>query len=707
MLPFKTNVKIFIIEYVCAVLLQTIYAVSISGLEAARVVLMGLLPAIFMVFIALKIRKDVVLIRCMYLASITTFVFMCLYMNLMSAIAFLFLAMGVTIALFINYKILMEYFIVTLTVLLGIAGYEIVVEGSNASIDIRIYITYMMMYAFAFVALLFIVIGVNKYKEEMEEKNEVAKEALNAKSNFLANMSHEIRTPMNAIYGMAELLEEKDFPTEEKNYIAVIKNSSENLLSIINEILDFSKVDSGKMTLDLVSYSINNMLNDVISIIRFRLRDKNVEMLIDIDPMIPSGLIGDEIRIKQILINVLNNAVKFTNRGNVMLRMRWKSTSSKEGILKIAVEDTGIGISPENIEKLFTAFGQLDTKKNRNVEGTGLGLAIVKDLIDLMEGNIRVESILKKGSTFYIDIPQKISDLDPCDFVADEENVSIDNDNYSIPFIAPKAKVMIVDDNKVNLQVAKELMKLFGFEATLVESGQEAIDKVDRHLVTYDLIFMDHMMPFMDGVEATKQIRAMQDDYAKRVPIVALTANAIKGVEEQFEEAGMNDYLSKPIKLDALAKILSKWIPLAKQFSPDTSIDEIELKDSKIDYEFMNREEILECLEGVDTKTGIKNCAGSINVYFDLLQTFAASNMADTINKYYESEDLENYCVTVHAIKGAAKNIAAHDIADKAYSLERAAKRGDVHYIWDNHDELIKEYTDLVKLLKQIFFGTK
>ena len=705
MVPFKTNVRIFIIEYICVVILQTFYAVTVSGIEVAGIVSMGLLPALFMALIAVNVKNDVMVIRCMYLASITTFIILSYILNVQGSITFMFLAMAVTMALFINKRILGEYYIVTTLVLVAIG----IIQGTNvdASTDIRLYITYVMLYACALTTMLYIVHGVENYKKSMEEKNEIAREALETKSNFLANMSHEIRTPMNAIYGMAELLEEKAFDAEDKRYIAVIKNSSENLLSIINEILDFSKVDSGKMILDEIPYDINNMLDDVISIIRFRLREKNVSLQIDIDKNIPVQPIGDEMRIRQILINLLNNSVKFTNRGTIVLRMRWKEVENDSGILKIAVEDTGIGISEENIGKLFTAFGQLDTKKNRNVEGTGLGLAIVKDLVNLMNGDIRVESMITKGSSFYVDIPQKVYDVTPCEFEASESESYSSNEHYEIPFISPKAKVLIVDDNKVNLQVAKELMKLFGFEATLVESGQEAIDKVVKHLVTYDIIFMDHMMPFMDGVEATKQIRLLDDEYAKNVPIIALTANAIKGVETQFRDAGMNDYLPKPIKLDQLSRVLSKWIPLNKQFAPSTPVEKIDEMESNKDYTMMSREEVLVSLEGVDTKTGIKNCAGSIDVYFDLLQTFAASNMAATLNAYFEKEDLEKYGVTVHSIKGAAKNIAAHDIADKAYSLERAAKRGDIHYIWDNHDDLIREYTALVKLLKQIFFGTK
>lgn len=703
MLPFKSNVKIFIIEFVCSVLLMSVYAVSTQGWNSAAYVLIGLLPVLFMALIALKINSEVIVIRCLYLSSIVVFSVLSFVIRIQGTLPFMFLSIGVTLALFLIPRILTEYFAATLVLLVAVAaakGLEV-----DVNTDMRLYITYVMMYAFAFVALLFIIIGVERYKKEMEEKNEIAKEALEAKSNFLANMSHEIRTPMNAIYGMAELLEKKDFSREEKEYIETIKSSSENLLSIINEILDFSKIDSGKMVLYEEAYDVSNLLQDVISIIRFRLREKNVVLEVRVDPRIPKTLIGDEVRIRQILLNLLNNAVKFTNRGKVTLEMNWAPQDLDKGVLRIKVIDTGIGISPENINKLFIAFGQLDTKKNRNVEGTGLGLAICKDLVDLMHGTISVTSVLKEGSTFFVNIQQKIKDSSPCNYVAGSDDIYVPSEKFVIPFIAPKAKVLIVDDNKVNRQVARELMKLFGFDAYLAESGQEAIDKIDKNLVSYDIVFMDHMMPFMDGVEATKHIRSLPGEYAKRVPIVALTANAIQGVEKQFLDAGMSDYLPKPIRIEHLALVLKRWIPLNKQFDPGLSPEQIATIEQNIDYSTLSEEEILDRLDGVDTSSGIKNCAGSVAVYFDLLRTYASSNLVNNLNAFFEAEDITNYAITAHSIKGASRNIGAHDIADKAYSLERAGNRGDITFIWDNHQDLVDEYTELIKLLKKIFFG--
>ena len=704
MLPFQTHVKIFIIEFVCTVLLQIVYAITVYGIEAAGLVSLGLLPVFLISWISLRIDNEEVVIRCLYISAISTLYYMSYALHTQGTLAFMFLAFGVTIALFIRPRFLKEYIAVTsiILILMGIF-YQEEISGNT---DMRLYLSYLMVYAFANVALLFIIVGVERYQREMEEKNEVAREALEAKSNFLANMSHEIRTPMNAIYGMAELLEERDIGREEKEYIATIKRSSENLLSIINEILDFSKVDSGKMEYIAEPYVLTNMVQDVTTIIGFRIKDKHIKLITEIDERIPRELIGDEVRIRQILINLMNNAVKFTNQGTITLKMGWKPINETEGELQFAVVDTGIGISEENVGKLFTAFGQLDTKKNRNVEGTGLGLAICKRLVDGMHGEIGVRSKLKEGSTFCVSLPQKVYDPRPCEYKVNE-NILPSNKDHQVNFIAPKAKVLIVDDNKVNLQVAKELMKLFGFDATTVESGKEAIDRVEKHLVTYDVIFMDHMMPFMDGVEATRFIRQLSGEYAQKVPIVALTANAIKGVEQQFIDAGMNDYLSKPIRLEQLATLLRRYIPKKKQFPADISKEELEQILAEEDFSNLKGEEILEHLEGMDVETGIKNCGGSRDVYFDLLQTYASSNLANVLQDYFEKEDMENYAVTAHSIKGASQNIGAHDVAEKAYSLERAGKRGDLNFIWDNHDELMEEYTAILKRLKKIFFGTR
>ncbi|MCR5119820.1 MAG: response regulator [Lachnospiraceae bacterium] len=703
MLPFRTNLTIFIIEFLCSVLLQTFYAISEYGVEKAFLAALGLIPVLLVFLISYHIENEKVVVYCLLFAGLASLYYMSYVTGTQGMLMFTFLATGTTIALFLILKALIVYFAVTSVILIAMFTFQ--QDLVLTSFDSSQYISYITLYAFAGVALIFISYSVEKYKADMDEKNEIAREALEAKSNFLANMSHEIRTPMNAIYGMAELLGERNFNPEEKEYVATIKRSSENLLSIINEILDFSKVDSGKMEILEEPFSFNEMLQDVVTIIEFRMRGKNIVLRLEVDPKVPTMLLGDETRVRQILINVLNNAVKFTNQGSITLGIMWKDESmiynTEQGRLIIYVQDTGIGISEENIKKLFTEFGQIDTKKNRNVEGTGLGLAICKRLVDAMNGEIKVSSKLGVGSTFTIVLPQKVFDATESHF----EFRHLDNTStnaYTPEFTSPTAKVLIVDDNKVNLQVAVELLKIFGIEAQTVESGQDAIDRIAKKTQRFDLIFMDHMMPFMDGVEATRQIRLLGNTGAK-VPIVALTANAIKGVDRLFAEAGMNDYIPKPIRLEQLGAVLKKWLPKDKIYPYGTPAEEIIRRERASGWDLLSLEERLERLEGIDIDTGIKNCGGKKDTYIELLRTYSGSNLAYLLDEFYEKEDMENYAITAHSIKGASLSVGATDIADMAYSLERAAKRGDINYVWDHHEEMTESYKKILTMLKAMF----
>ncbi|MBQ1488425.1 MAG: response regulator [Lachnospiraceae bacterium] len=700
MLPYSTNIVLCVIEFFSMVLLYVAYAFSQYGIEKALFISIGFLPALLTILLYRFVRNEKLVIRIFYLTMVITSYVISWQLGMLGSLAIIFFAGALMMALYANRGLMIEYAVITVVALLLNAIF--LKDSIQITTPIEIYLIYMLIYVFAMVSFVFLVNGVLDYKARMEEKNEEANNALEAKANFLANMSHEIRTPMNAIYGMAELLDQKDFAEEEKGYIDTIRKSSENLLAIINEILDFSKIDSGKMEITKEEYHFNSLIHDVLSIIEFRMKNRSVKLIYDIAPDIPRVLIGDELRIRQILINLLNNAVNFTHRGHIALRIFWEPDLDGNGYMHVSVEDTGIGISQADMNKLFTAFGQIDTKKNRNVEGTGLGLVITKRLLNLMGGDITVRSKVNEGSTFSFVLHQIVKDPRPSNYNSNHEKVTVENAGYKITFKAPTARVMIVDDNKVNLTVASELMKRFGFEAVMVESGMEAYNRIEEHLVEYDLVFMDHMMPVMDGVEATRKIRALPTQYAKKLPIVALTANAIKGVERQFKEAGMNDYLAKPIHMNQLGEILKRWIPLEKQvhivngqeIQPTLSVPadtgSLPMPDST---------EIIDLLKGIDVEDGLRNCGGSKSVYLKVLTTFASSNLLASLQEYFIKGDLENYTVMAHSIKGACRNIGANDVADQAYELECAGRDEDVEFINKYHKTFCENYSEVLRIV--------
>jgi signal transduction histidine kinase/CheY-like chemotaxis protein len=398
---------------------------------------------------------------------------------------------------------------------------------------------------------------VKRRTEELQSQTKLAVEASQAKSAFLARMSHEIRTPMNAVIGLSEVLLQRDLPADALEDALNIKDAGVSLLSIINDILDFSKIEAGKMDIINSDYMFGSLLHDVENIIRFRIAETPLKFITNIDAGLPNKLYGDMIRIRQILLNLLTNAVKYTREGSVTFTVSGAMHRDGGILLSFEVADTGIGIRQEDMEKLFGSFSQIDSVKNQGIEGTGLGLAISRNLCRMMGGEITVRSVYGEGSVFTAVIPQEVADIQPFKQQAeDPETVRNGKGKRNIEFIAPEAKVLAVDDSKVNLTVIRSLLLPYKMRVDVCLSGEKSVALVKQN--SYDLVFMDHMMPGMDGIEATAAIRKWEG--GKAVPIIALTANAIFGMREMFLENDFSDYLSKPIDTVKLDKIVAAWI---------------------------------------------------------------------------------------------------------------------------------------------------
>ena len=411
------------------------------------------------------------------------------------------------------------------------------------------------MFAIAAMTVLFVIETPDYAKladalEEVDEQRQRADVANQAKSNFLANMSHEIRTPMNAIIGLDEMILRETQDPKVRRYALDIKSAGHTLLSIINDILDLSKIESGKMELVPVEYDFASVLNDIVNMTMKKAQEKGLEYEIDVDSDIPSVLYGDEIRIRQIILNITNNAIKYTNEGSVKLSVRFNKDESR---LIVAVSDTGMGIKPEDVDKLFTSFQRLDETRNRKVEGTGLGLNITKQLTEIMGGTIKVDSTYGEGSTFTADMIQKVVDESPIgDFNEHLAAALSDNEDYKPRLIAPNARILIVDDNDMNLEVITELIRETRIRTFTAESGAECIELLKKE--KYDLVFLDQMMPKMSGTQALRIIR--DEHLCDDTPIIVLTADAIVGARETYVREGFTDYLSKPVIYTELEEIL-------------------------------------------------------------------------------------------------------------------------------------------------------
>ena len=543
---------------------------------------------------------------------------------------------------------------------------------------------------------------ISEEKHKREEEN-----ASKTKNTFLANMSHEIRTPITAILGMDEMILRESQDENIIGYANKIRNSSKILLSLINDILDFSKIESGKMELVNAEYELVPLLSDVVTMIKTNAERKNLEFIVNIDENSPTKLYGDDIRIRQILINILNNAVKYTKQGKVILNIkcnRLRVDSKEKAIFEVHIIDTGVGIKKEDIGKLFEAFGRLDLKYNRSVEGTGLGMSITSHFLGMMESKLEIDSEYGKGSDFHFILEQSV--LDPTaigDFKKAYSKYESHKDSDTSNFVAPDAKILIVDDNEMNLEVVRGLLKETRVQVTTVDRGQRAIELFKEN--DFDMAFIDHMMPGMDGIETLKHIRTYEastlGDKGAKVPIVVLTANAISGAKEMYMEKGFNDYLAKPIVIKDLLSCLKKYLP-ANLIIPVSSTGE-KVSDAALTELTQENKEADEFNEyylsryGINIDEGIKFAAGKAGKYKIVLTAYAKFDepRRHKLIDYIDRKDMDSYAIEVHALKGNARSIGAATLGDIAYEHEKRSKAKDYKYIVNNFG-LIRDEMDIV-----------
>ena len=541
-----------------------------------------------------------------------------------------------------------------------------------------------------------------------KEKNmlEEVVRANEAKSQFLANMSHEIRTPINGILGMDSVLLKECHDENLREYAKNIQSAGQSLLSIINDILDISKIESGKMEILTIRYQLFSVLNDCYNLTKIKLQNKPVSFIMQINEKLPSWLYGDEVRIRQIINNFLSNAVKYTKEGNITFELDFEEKTDEQILLVITVRDTGIGIKEEDLGKLFESFTRIEEKRNRNIEGTGLGLNLTKNLVNLMGGEVFAESTYGKGSCFTAKIPQKIADAKPMgDFGKRYQQYLSTSDDDKLSFLAPDAKILVVDDVTMNLKVVEGLLKATKIQIDTAVSGSECLECVKT--TPYQMIFLDHMMPEMDGLETLEHMKNLADNPNAQTPVIMLTANAIVGAKEEYIEAGFTDYLTKPIRETELLEMILKYLPEELVCENggqgiEKSQDAQDMEQPEAGGEGAEPLQRLEQLEGLDVKTGLTYCMNEEDFYIEMLQEFLQADKASQLKHFLAEEDWDNYRTTAHALKSTSLTIGAAHLSGEAKALEMAAKEGNMDYIRSHHDGVMDEYKELTDHLKEI-----
>ncbi|MCR5762397.1 MAG: response regulator, partial [Treponema sp.] len=528
--------------------------------------------------------------------------------------------------------------------------------------------------------------NMSDYIEKEKQKQQLASElasanaASKAKTEFLSNMSHEIRTPINTVLGLDEIILRESKEPAIRTYAKDIQSAGNSLLSLVNDILDFSKIEAGKMDIIPVIYEIGSAVNDLVNMVSSRAEDKDLALNVNVDPNIPSLLIGDVERLKQCILNLLTNAIKYTEKGSVGIKISYKKINEDSIMLSVCVKDTGIGIKEEDLGKLFTEFQRIEEKRNRKIEGTGLGLNIVQRILALMNSMLNVKSVYGEGSEFSFELKQNVQSWKPMgDFCsAYKKSLDVEND-YHESFHAPEARILIVDDTVLNLLVVKGLLKNTQMQIDAVESGMQALDLVKEH--HYDIIFLDHLMPQMDGIETFHAMQLLEGNKCMNVPCISLTANAIYGAREMYLQEGFTDYLTKPIDSKKLEQMIVKYLP----------------KEKVVRLEECNYEQDDCCefkgLHGIELSEALKNC-GDVEIFKSALKNFYDSidDKVSEIEKFTKTKDWKNYTILVHALKSSARLIGALTLSKDAEYLEKCGNDMNESEIQAKTPELLSLY---------------
>ena len=562
---------------------------------------------------------------------------------------------------------------------------------TNSSISSIIYIAvFLTCIILVNIIMISITRWQTKVNKELKEAADKAISAGKAKSDFLANMSHEIRTPINAILGMNEMIIRETKEKEIAEYAANIQSAGRTLLSVINEILDFSKIESGKMEIVLVEYDVSSLVNDIVNMVKSRAEKKKLTFIPEIDENIPSILCGDDVRLRQIITNILTNAVKYTHTGSVKLVMKVNSIENDILRLEVSVSDTGIGIREEDMELLFNSFQRLDQEKNRSIEGTGLGITIVQKLLAMMNSKLNVSSVYGKGSTFSFIVEQKIINREPMGNYEQRFKAIANNQTETERKTAPDARILVVDDNETNLLVAKNLLKRTLARIDTAASGKECIRLIKAN--AYDIVFLDHMMPEMDGIQTLKLIK--EDNIGGEAVFIALTANAVHGARQAYLDAGFDDYLSKPFSGHDIEKCLFSHI---KNELIKTEAAEVQPENKAVAEEPKSDENAMFSVE-----TGMFYTGGDKASYDEILRVYVnkAPSKLELIQKLFDEKDWKNYVIEVHALKSSSLTIGAKPLSELAKELELSGKAENYTPIEEKNGTLLEMYEEVCGLAK-------